>query len=103
MEILILQQAETMHEWQTNCNETKHELLTCQEKLKEMELNELARSGLENDVQQGLSRQDVGIHRSINKKHFVSWQDFPRVEIRGAFQKASSLNAFSASARARSR
>lgn len=34
---------------------------------------------------QGLSINDVGIHRTICKKQYVSWDDFPRPKLEGTF------------------
>jgi RHS repeat-associated protein len=35
---------------------------------------------------QGLSLQDVGAHRSVRKKQFVSWDDFPRPNFQGTLR-----------------
>ena len=42
-------------------------------------------------TKQGLSLQDVGVHRTLLKKHFSSWEDFPRATITGETQILESL------------
>lgn len=40
----------------------------------------------------GLSLQDIGIHRSIRKKQFVNWQDFPRPQVQEDIQVVDEIN-----------
>src|ERR1700722_1547782 len=40
---------------------------------------------------QGLSLQDIGVHRTIHKRQFTTWDDFPQPSIKGPHKTFTSL------------